>query len=264
MKSKFIAILGVFSIQILISWKETADTWISEKQKGYTIFYTEADKPEKDEYNKFISTGINSVNSFFNDHYKKDFDVYIHPGRHSLDSTWQKDWNMPTFKSECWMVASGVASRLDAISPKTWAKESCEHNYADKIKTQQLITHELVHVFHGQFNPSPDFSDATGMDWFVEGLATYASGQLDTARLKEIKNAISKNSIPNSLDKFWTGKLKYGLSGSVVMYIDKIYQRTKLKELLRYNKLTDLLGSLKLTEEELIDSWKKYITGLYL
>ena len=82
------------------------------------------------------------------------------------------------------MVASGVASKLDMLSPLQWAKESCEHDYADKLKTQQIIAHELVHVFHGQLNVSPDFSDVTNLDWFVEGLATYASGQLDKVRTK--------------------------------------------------------------------------------
>lgn len=67
-------------------------------------------------------------------------------------------------------------------------------------KTQQLITHELVHVYHGQLNASPDFSNVEGIDWFVEGLATYASGQCDSLRISEIKKAISGNKIPNGLD----------------------------------------------------------------
>jgi len=61
-----------------------------------------------------------------------------------------------------------------------------------------------VHVFHAQLSSSPDFSDTEGIDWFVEGLATYASGQLDSLRLKEIKNAIIENNAPASLDSFWT------------------------------------------------------------
>ncbi|MFZ4520792.1 MAG: hypothetical protein ACOYNC_03750 [Bacteroidales bacterium] len=50
--------------------------------------------------------------------------------------------------------------------------ESCEHVYSEKLKTQQIITHELVNVYHGQLNAGPDFSDVSGIDWFVEGLAT--------------------------------------------------------------------------------------------
>jgi hypothetical protein len=127
---------------------------------------------------------------------------------------------MPEFKSECQMVASGIATKLDVISPKMWDTEACEHYYSDNQKTQRLITHELVHVYHGQWNQSPDFSNVEGIDWFVEGLATYASGQCDEQRIADVKKAITENKVPSSLDNFWTGKNKYGLSGSVVQFID--------------------------------------------
>ncbi len=84
---------------------------------------------------KLTKNGIVSVTIFFNSPFNKEFDIVIHPNRHSLDSTWQKDWNSPDFKSECWMVGSGVASKLDIISPKIWDTESCEHKYADTAKT---------------------------------------------------------------------------------------------------------------------------------
>jgi hypothetical protein len=48
--------------------------------------------------------------------------------------TWQKDWNEPRFKSECWMVASGVASKLDVISPKSWDKQACDQYMLTKEK----------------------------------------------------------------------------------------------------------------------------------
>jgi hypothetical protein len=157
------------------------------------------------------------------------------------------------------MVASGIATKLDMISPKAWDKDACEHIYANKIKTQQLITHELVHVYHGQLNISPDFSDAEGIDWFVEGLATYASGQCDSLRIAEVRKAISKSTIPNTLDSFWTGNLKYSLSGSVVMFIDSKYGRSKLKELLPLNKKSEILRSLNTTENILLNEWIIYL-----
>lgn len=236
--------------------------WIIEKHDGCKIYYTITDKENSKEYLKLIRNGVGSVKTFFSGMFSSEFGVFIHPDRHSLDSTWRKDWNMPAFKSECWMVASGTATRLDMISPKRWTKEACEHDYKDQIKTQALITHELVHVYHGQANASPDFSNVTGIDWFVEGLATFASGQLDWGRIAEIKKAITDNRIPAGLDKFWTGNLRYGLSGSVVMYIDKQYGRVKLKELLKFNKNSDILSALNTTEEELLRNWKKYFNSL--
>jgi hypothetical protein len=128
------------------------------------------------------------VKSFFDEEYKNSFTIALHPNRASLDSTWRKDWNMPSFKSECWMVASGVGARMDIIAPAKWDQQSCDHHYADKEKTLRLISHELFHVYHGQLNASPDFSKVNNIDWFVEGLATYASGQCDSSRLSSIKN----------------------------------------------------------------------------
>jgi hypothetical protein len=232
------------------------DNWTSEQFDGFNINYTVSDKQNSKEYLRLINTGKETVQSFFEGSYKNDFDVFVHPNRSSLDSTWQKDWKMPEFKSECWMVASGVATRLDMISPVLWVSEACEHDYSNVVKTQQLITHELVHVYHGQLNPSPDFSNVTGIDWFVEGLATYASGQCDSVRIREVKKAIKENNVPLSLDKFWTGKLKYGLSGSMVMFIDKKYGRAKLTEILRIDNFPEILLSLNTNEAELIDNWR--------
>jgi hypothetical protein len=262
MKAKHFKLLIVFSAILLINWKTSTNNWLTEERKGYSLSYTTIDSENINEYHTFIKNGITSVNTFFNSSFNKEFKIFIHPNRQSLDTTWQKDWSMPEFKSECWMVASGVALKLDMISPKLWDKEACEHIYSDTIKTQQLITHELVHVYHGQLNVSPDFSNVEGIDWFVEGLATFASGQCDTLRIAEVKKAILDTKIPKSLDNFWTGKIKYGLSGSVVMFIDYKYGRVKLKELLTSNKKSEIFSILKTTETELMGGWQKYIKNL--
>ena len=159
------------------------------------------------------------------------------------------------------MVASGVANKLILISPKTWNKVACEHDYKNIAETRELITHELVHVYHGQLNTSPDFSNTEGIDWFVEGVATYASGQMRAARITEIKNAVRENKVPSLLDDFWKGKMKYALSGSVIMYIDHFYGRNKLKELLKYNKKTEVLNSLNTTEQKLLTGWNDYFAS---
>ena len=244
---------------ILLSWKTNDDGWQSIRSKLFTFYFTKDDQNETTEYKNLVDNGIDTVVNFFKENYPNKFDVYIYPHRISLDSAWRKDWGMPDFKSECWMVASGVAKRIDIIAPKKWDEESCEHKYADKVATQKLITHELFHVYHGQLNISPDFSNTENIDWFVEGLATYASGQLNNARIAEINKNISEKNIPSSLDSFWTGKLKYGLSGSVVMYIDKQFGREKLKELLKYNKKEEILSSLGMHETQLLNDWKKFM-----
>ncbi len=253
--------VAVITGLLLLSWKTPSDTWLTEKQKGYTVFYRDTDRNRIDEYMPYINKGVKEAGVFFSGNYKKEFGVYIHPNRNSMDAQWQKDWNMPEFRSECWMVASGTAQKLDLLSPSVWKEEACEHVYSETINTQRLITHELVHVFHGQQNASPDFSQTEGIDWFVEGLATYASGQCDSLRMREVRKALLENKIPASLDQFWTGKLKYGLSGSMVMYIDRRFGRKKLNELLVFSKKSEILSSLNIIEAELMEGWKKFVNN---
>jgi hypothetical protein len=236
--------------------------WIKEVDKKFTFFYEATDSFHKTEYKDLVRTGLTATGKFFDEDYQKEFDVYLHPNRRSLDSTWATDWKSPGFKSECWMVASGVATRLDMLSPARWKTEACEHDFTERLKSQQLVTHELIHVFHAQHNPSPDFSEVSGIDWFVEGLATYGSGQCDSARLAAVKAAIHQDEVPSGLDKFWTGKLKYGLSGSVVMFIDRKFKRRMIRQLLACTSKAEILARLNLTEPELLQRWKKFMQNL--
>ena len=261
MKYSALTLKLIFAV-ILIAWATGDNYWFKKDCKSFTLNYTAKDTSLIDEYQKLIATGLKNVEKFFDDQYKNKFDVFIYPDRRSLDSTWRNDWKLPGFKSECWMVASGVSKKIDILSPETWDTGSCEHKYAQKEQTQQLVTHELVHVFHGQLNVSPDFDDVKNIDWFIEGLATYASGQCDSNRVMEVIEAIKNEKTPSSIDQFWTGKSKYALSGTMVMYIDKKYGRNKIKGLLAFNDKQRVLQALGTTEIELLSGWKEYMLSL--
>ncbi|BFP39419.1 hypothetical protein FGF1_02640 [Flavobacteriaceae bacterium GF1] len=255
MKKHFSTLLLVISGLSCLGFIQ--NNWLTNQQEGFSINHRKSEEQNIKEYIQLFKNGKEQVELFFKTPFSSTFNVYIHSTRTSLDSTWQKDWNIPGFKSQCWMVASGVASRLDILSPKKWDSLACEHSFANTTKTQRLLTHELVHVYHGQRNPSPDFSDVNGIDWFVEGLAVYASGQLDKDRLTRLNDFLSTNQPPSKLSDFWKGNNKYGLSGSMVKYIDIKYGRKKLIELLGFNQLEGLLKSLGTTENELIMEWRE-------
>lgn len=242
-----------------ISITHGQSNWILVNGPEYSIYYSTDDVDFLSTYQEYFNEGVNRVEQYFGVDFKDRFNIYIHPDRSSLDSAWQNDWGMPDFHSECWMVASGVSTQLDIISPFRWDSLSCEHRFSDIDKTQNLITHELVHVFHGQHNVSPDFSEVFGMDWFVEGIATYASGQLDSARLTEVQEAIKSGHIPKSLDEFWTGNLKYGLSGSLVMFLEKKYGREMVFSLLDLNHVSSLYDRLNTNESDILAGWKHYL-----
>ncbi|MCD4691792.1 MAG: hypothetical protein K8R79_02665 [Calditrichales bacterium] len=227
------------------------------EKKPYRIHYDSIDNKQAEQIEHWLNQGQKDIEGFFNKGFEKKFDVYIFSERDSLDKQWQKDWNMPDFKSQCWMVASGIAYRLDILSPRIWKTQACEHDNNDTIAIKKLIIHELVHVFHGQHNPSPTFENIENIDWFVEGLAVYVSGQLDDGRLKRAKSHILDNGAPNKLADIWKGKHKYGFAGSIVKFIDDKYGREVLVKLITFTKATEILNTLSISEKELIKEWKQ-------
>ncbi|MEQ1519248.1 MAG: hypothetical protein ABL931_22455 [Usitatibacteraceae bacterium] len=217
--------------------------------------------PADDVSQAALKTGIGQVEAFFGRAFPRPFLVRFHSHRIDMDKQWAQDWKTPGFKSECWMVASGVGDMLDLLSPTAWAKEACEHDARNVDAIQKLITHELTHVFHGQVNPSSDFADVEGLDWVVEGLAVYVSGQLNDERRAEVLAAVKDNKVPASLDSFRTGQLRYGQSGSVVAWIDTTYGRATTIQLLALKRKFELLEKLNLTEARLLQLWRAQLLG---
>lgn len=232
------------------------DTLIhSESRKGYELEYTSIDKSLKDEVIRWVETASDSIVHFAGASFPHSFMVTIFNSRLSLDRQWQADWGMPDFKSECWMVASGTGSRLDLLSPRVWKDEACEHDPTNEIEIERLIAHELMHVFHGQINPDHNFEGMDDVAWLIEGVAVYASGQLDSARMKPVVQSIMDAAYPKTLNQFWTGRNKYGNAGSLVRFIDQKYGRSILIQLLKATSTDSILNVLKIHEDELIAAW---------
>ncbi|HET9434064.1 MAG TPA: hypothetical protein VFO37_09935 [Chitinophagaceae bacterium] len=236
-----------------IEWKELA-------RDKYTFHYTVADQNIIKKIDSYVQSGLAHIVDYFHHSFTNKFDVYIFPNRTLMDKQWQQEWGDSSFQSQCWMIASGVAHRLDMLSPNGWAKEACDHNGNDSTEIRQVIWHELVHVFHGQYNPDHAFNYIEKLDWLVEGLATYVSGQLVEKRLQRVKQLIKENKTPSTLDNFWKGQERYGLSGSMVNYIDKTFGRGKLFALLKFTNKKDALEFLGLSEEQLIKNWRDSLT----
>jgi hypothetical protein len=164
------------------------------------------------------------------------------------------EWQMaPT---QCWMVACGVADHLRMLSPNAWREQACEHDPSDAQHVRGIVAHELVHVFHGQHNPSGDFSTCEGIDWFVEGLATFASGQLEEQHALSARDALAAGALPSTLADAWKGRYRYGVAGSLVQFVDRRVGRAKLVELLAATNASELLAQIGLSESELILAWR--------
>jgi len=157
------------------------------------------------------------------------------------------------------MVASGIANSLSILSPRVWMEEACEHDPADSAHLGELITHEMVHVYHGQLSPRPDFAGMDDIGWFVEGLATYVSGQLEGSHRYRDRQAIDSGAAPDNLEDAWSGNYRYGVCGSLVKFIDVTYGRDMIKSLLPAVTEEEILTKLKSTESELLGRWREYV-----
>ena len=204
-----------------------------------------------------LREAVGLVEDFFGAPFDAPYTVTILPDRAAFEASFPPEWGLA--KTECWMVATGVAEGVRLLSPRIWKQEACEHDPADDAHVRRLLAHELVHVFHGQHNPSPDFLDVTGIDWFVEGLATLASGQLEDPTQLSAREALETGAGPATLAAAWTGRYRYGVSGSLVAFVERELGRARLPELLGATSGEELLDLIGTSEEELLERWRAWV-----
>ena len=94
--------------------------------------------------------------------------------------------------------------------------------------------------------------------WLIEGVATYASGQLNAARMTRVRQLVKEGKAPTALSGFWSGKDKYGLAGSLARYVDEQFGRERLFELLAETSQGAVLSRLGVTEAQLLQSWQAF------
>jgi hypothetical protein len=203
------------------------------------------------------TSATRQIEQFFGHPFPKKFDIFVLADRAALDRSLPVEWGIaPT---QCWMVAAGVSDRLWILSPDVWREQACDHDPENAKHVRDIVAHELVHVFHGQMNPSGDFSAVENIDWFVEGLATYVSGQLEEQHLLSAEDALKAHAEPKQLSDAWKGKYRYGVSGSLVRYLDRQVGHVKLNQMLRATNQVELLAIAGMSESELLDKWRRSV-----
>lgn len=241
------------------TFAQTVGNWQTRQLPGVDVQYQLIDATVADSLQVPVAEARRTIEAFFNQPFPKKFSLFVFSHRLQMDQQWQEAWNAPGFQSECWMVASGVADRLDLLSPAVWQSEACEHNPADREELQRLITHEMVHVYHGQQNPVPDFTGLDDLAWLIEGVATYVSGQLTEQRMNRVKQLVQANKAPQKLAQFWSGKDRYGFAGSMVKWVDQTVGRQQLLVLLKQTDQQKILDQIGFTETELIEAWRRSV-----
>jgi len=204
-----------------------------------------------------LGEGRKRIEEFFGKPFPRPCDVEVFADRSAFDAYFQKRWKVA--KTEPWMVAAGVADRLLILSPRVWKTEAVEHNPADADHVRELVAHELVHVFHGQQNPTGDFEGMDNLGWFVEGLATYVSGQLSHEHRGAAAEAIQAGKGPRRLADAWSGQYRYGVCGSMVEFVDHRWGHETIWSLLAVTKPDVALKLLGVTEAQFLEDWQKTV-----
>lgn len=185
--------------------------------------------------------------------------VQIFAHREGFTAALQEAWGIP--ETACWMVGAADDHSLFLLSPGVWSTEACEHDPGDSEHRRLLVTHEAVHVHHGQVNPSEDVGLLEDIGWFVEGLATYVSGQLETSHAGRAAEALAEGNGPERLADAWSGPYRYGVAGSLVEYVDEQWGRETLRAALEVTTQDQLLALLGTTEAGFLAGWESWVLG---
>jgi hypothetical protein len=226
-----------------------------------TVQHEAVDAAEAAWLRPVLEDGLSVVASALGRTWLEPVTVSIVPDRAAYTASFPAEYGMT--ETQCWMVAWAVADRLVVLSPRAWrGPEVCEHDPDDHEEVALLLHHELVHALHGQHNPTRDF---TGMEeelgWFIEGLATFASGQLERKHAGDARAAIAAGAVPESLSVAWSGRWRYGVCGSLVAYLEHRCGRERLAGMMAATKQAQLLEMAGLTEAELLAAWKEWAAG---
>ncbi len=232
---------------------------IHEIRSGVRYELTAADRRALPSLEAMVKSGHRNAERFFGAPFKTAFVVRIYPDRRSLTAHWAAAWGMPGLTTECWMVAGGSGSELSLLSPRAWGADACEHDPADTVGLRRVIWHELVHVYHGQRNPHPDFAGMDDLGWLLEGVATLASGQYDAQHRGDARAAIESGHAPVRLADAWTGRYRYGVAGSLAAFVDATWGRRMLLRLLGATTPAEALTALAITEPDLLDRWRAWV-----
>lgn len=200
--------------------------------------------------------GRSNASTFLGESFASGVTMRIYPDRASLTEYWRSAWNQPSLVPECWMVASATRSIAVALSPRVWSQSACGHNASDPSYVRRIISHEIVHVLHGQLNPLPEVNAVASLKWLTEGLAFYAAGQLDDAARSQLRGLIAGGYTPASLESVLAGQGGYGAAASIMAYIDARFGRAAVRSLTRARSTAEALTLLGVSEAALLQAWR--------
>jgi len=227
--------------------------WITVEEDGFAVSVTELDRGLIAVVSQWTATGRSEVQAFFGRPYLLEYTVRVFPDRASLTAYWADVWRAAGLDQGCATVAAARRQEVTLLSPAAWAEGCGKAPEAGRVSA--VLTHELVHVLHEQWNPNLG-QVAYAMPWFVEGLAVYVSGQLRREYESAVRELVVSGYAPTRLADLWEGTLRYGVAGSVVQHIDRMIGRSALASLLEAAVEAEVVAATGQGEAELLAGWR--------
>ena len=230
----------------------------SEQHTGYTLEYVAADRAVAESLVPMIDRGYQTAEQFFGTTYPAAFVVKIMHDRDALNAHWRVQLRRPGLETRCWEVAGGWATEFDILSPAVWNSQTCGHDGTNANHVANVVAHELVHVLHGQRNPS-FFAIAASTPWILEGLAAYASGQWAAEYAGAARSTLSSGFAPATFAELWASAANYPLAGSVFAYVHHRFGLDSVRRLLTAGSEEALLASLSIDAATLLRDWRSWL-----
>ena len=221
--------------------------WLTRQAGTVTYTYAEADAALVTAIEPVVATEAVRMVEFLGLAFAGPYGVSVSPDRVTFDDRFRRAFFT---QPPCWVIATASAAGIELLSPRAWG---CGHDPSNSEHLRIVLAHELVHVLHAQ---QLDSGYRLTLSWYQEGLAAYASGQLDAEFRGQAQARFSQGYVPASLDSMMNDSAAYGLAGDLVRYIDRVWGRAMLRTLTRARTTTDAMAMLNESEASLIARWR--------
>ncbi|HEU0299994.1 MAG TPA: hypothetical protein VFR37_11080 [Longimicrobium sp.] len=232
-----------------------SDEWLRAVAPGVVLEYRAEDAQAAPAMLERIAGGRTVAAAFLGLAYTRDVTVRVHPTGDSFAEEWRR---VTGAAPQCWMIANGTAAGVVMLSPRVWSTAACGHDGTNAAYVQGVTTHELVHVLQHQHNADPVRLQREA-EWFEEGLAVLAAGQLDAPARAAVRQRVQAGFAPATLAEAWSGTpIPYAVGGSLVHYVDSVHGRAALHGLLAETTAAGLLARLDVSEAAFLDGWRAF------
>ncbi len=233
------------------------DGWQSTGNAKLTVEYQTIDADLASTLLRYASTGSATVENALSLFIAQPFSVRIYPDRTSMETAWTARFGTPQQGFQCWMIANADANGVVMLSPRAFAANSCGHNAQDTVETRAILAHEVTHLIHRRINTSNRLG-FDGTSWFYEGLAVFASGQLNAGSRIQARTAL-QSAPPAQLARILDTDAGYSLAGSLVEFIAQQYGMPKVRDLMYVLTQAEILATLNTSEAALLAAWRNRV-----